>query len=82
MFSLYTEGLDFETVPDGARTTDRFPQYEVVSFGSSLTVEICVTVILDDIACEMVEAIAVFFRQDTDVCGDEFEIMIQDSTCE
>lgn len=70
-------------MPDGARTTDRSQLYKTVSFQSSLTVQICVTVILDDIACERVESIIVTLESGSAVChGVEYQVMIEDSTCE
>ena len=87
MCILHTEGLDFITVPDGARSTDRFPSYKTVSFQSSLTVEICVNVILDNIACETVEHFDVNLNSPmtnmiSSVCHDVYQVMIEDSTCE
>ena len=85
MCILHTEGLDFITVPDGARSTDRSPSYKTVSFQSSLTVEICVNVTLDNIACETVEHFDVILNnaQNSKVCRDAvYQVMIEDSTCE
>ena len=86
---FYAEGPDFTTVPADATATARFPRYESVSFqNSSLTAEICATIILDDIACETQESFAFNLNNnDPSVCTDmgfppQFIVVIEDSTRE
>ena len=86
---FYAEGPDFTTVPAGATANARFPRYESVSFqNSSLTAEICATIILDDIACETQESFAFNLNNnDPSVCTDmgfppQYIVLIEDATRE